>query len=92
MQEIQTTPAVTLFVVPNCPLCAHARAWLARHEIAFVERDVQQDFGSLRAMYRLTRQNLVPVFALGERVLVRPTDEQLVEFLGSLSKAINGES
>ena len=81
MQETQPTPPVTLFVVPNCPLCAHARAWLALHEITFVERDVQQDFGSLRAMYRLTKQNLVPVFALGERVLVRPTDEQLADYL-----------
>jgi arsenate reductase-like glutaredoxin family protein len=72
--------ALTLFVVPNCPLCAHAREWLAHHEIKFVERDVQQDFGALRAMYRLTRQNLVPVFSLGERALVRPTDKQLSEF------------
>jgi arsenate reductase-like glutaredoxin family protein len=81
MKETQTDSAVTLFVVPNCPLCAHARAWLARHEISFVERDVQTDFGALRAMYRLTRQNLVPVFARGERALVRPSDEQLTEFL-----------
>jgi len=80
MPDTQTAFALTLFVVPNCPLCAHARAWLARHEISFVERDVQQEFGALRAMYRLTRQNLVPVFALGERALVRPTDEQLAEF------------
>lgn len=81
MKETPTTSAVTLFVVPNCPLCAHARAWLAEHEISFVERDVQRDFGALRAMYRLTRQNLVPVFARDERALVRPTDEQLLEFL-----------
>ena len=81
MKETQADSAVTLFVVPNCPLCANARAWLARHGISFIERDVQQDFGALRAMYRLTRQNLVPVFARGQRALVRPTDEQLAEFL-----------
>ena len=72
---------VTLYVVPNCPLCANARAWLARHRIAYVERDVQRDFGALRAMYRLTKQNLVPVFARDSRALVRPTDKQLAEFL-----------
>jgi glutaredoxin len=88
MRDTQTASALTLFVVPNCPLCAHARGWLARHDITFVERDVQQDFAALRAMYRLTRQNLVPVFALGERVLVRPTDEQLEEFLGDSSKEV----
>ena len=81
MKETQTASAITLFVVPNCPLCAHARAWLARHEINFVERDVQQDFGALRAMYRLTRQNLVPVFARDGRALVRPSDKELAEFL-----------
>ncbi|HEX8128443.1 MAG TPA: glutaredoxin family protein [Pyrinomonadaceae bacterium] len=81
MPETPTANTVTLYVVPNCPLCAAARAWLARHHVAFVERDVQRDFGALRAMYRLTRQNLVPVFARGDRALVRPTDEQLEEFL-----------
>jgi glutaredoxin len=81
MKETQTDSAVTLYVVPNCPLCAHARAWLARHEINFVERDVQRDFGALRAMYRLTRQNLVPVFVRGEHALVRPSDKQLAELL-----------
>jgi glutaredoxin len=77
----ENAAAVTLYVVPHCPLCTAARAWLARHRITYVERDVQSDFGALRAMYRLTRQNLVPVFAHGERALVRPTDQQLEEFL-----------
>jgi glutaredoxin len=81
MPETTTEPAVTLYVVPNCPLCSAARAWLARRHVKFVERDVQRDFGALRAMYRLTKQNLVPVFARGERALVRPTDKQLEEFL-----------
>jgi glutaredoxin len=81
MNETQTGSAVTLFVVPNCPLCTHARAWLALHEVKFAERDVKNDFGALRDMYRLTGQNLVPVFARGKRALVRPTDKQLAEFL-----------
>jgi glutaredoxin len=80
MPETPNADAVTLYVVPHCPLCDAARAWLARRRIAYVERDVQRDFGALRAMYRLTRQNLVPVYARGERALVRPTDEQLEEF------------
>ncbi|MDQ1591749.1 MAG: Glutaredoxin [Pyrinomonadaceae bacterium] len=86
MTETTAATAVTLYVVPQCPLCDGARAWLARHRVTYVERDVQRDFGALRAMYRLTRQNLVPVFARGEHALVRPTDEQLEEFL------VNGES
>jgi arsenate reductase-like glutaredoxin family protein len=81
MPETPAATAVTLYVVPHCPLCDGARAWLARHHITYVERDVKRDFGALRDMYRLTKQNLVPVFARGARALVRPTDEQLEEFL-----------
>jgi len=80
MTEAQVDSSITLFVVPHCPLCADARAWLEEHGIAFIERDVQNDFGALRAMYRLTKQNLVPVYARGERALVRPSAKQLAEF------------
>jgi glutaredoxin len=73
--------SVTLYVVPGCPLCSHARAWLERHGIQYTERDVANDFGALRAMHRLTRQRLVPVFEAESRALVRPTDEELTEFL-----------
>ncbi len=78
---MSAAPPVTLYVVPGCPLCADARAWLARHRVAYVERDVANDFAALRAMYKLTRQRLVPVFARGGRALVRPTDRELTEFL-----------
>ena len=80
MIEVKERP-VTLYVVPGCPLCAGARGWLERHEIAYQERDVANDFGALRAMHRLTRQRLVPVFEAGGRALVRPTDAELSEFL-----------
>ena len=73
--------SVTLYVVPGCPLCAGARNWLERHDIAYTERDVANDYGALRAMYKLTRQRLVPVFEAGGRALVRPTDGELSGFL-----------
>lgn len=79
--EIQTQPPVTLYAVPNCPLCAEARAWLRRNGVEFVERDVARSFGALRAMYRLTRQNLVPVFEARGRALVRPREEELRRLL-----------
>lgn len=73
--------SVILYVVPHCPLCADARAWLRKHGVEFQERDVASDFGALRAMYRLTRQNLVPVIETKGRALVRPSDDELREFL-----------
>ena len=74
-------PPVTLYVVPGCPLCAHARGWLERHGIEYVEREVANDFGALRAMYKLPKQGLVPVLQARGRALVRPTDEQLADLL-----------
>ncbi len=76
-----TTSPVTLYVVPDCPLCTRARAWLDEHSIEYVERDVANDFGALRAMHRLTRQRFVPVFEMNGRALVRPTEMELTELL-----------
>ena len=75
------TDPVTLYVVPECPLCAQTRYWLKQHDIAYVERDVANNFGALRAMYKLTRQRLVPVLDAGGRALVRPGDAELAECL-----------
>lgn len=72
---------VTLYVVPGCPLCAQARAWLKEHGIQYWERDVANDFSALRSMHRLTRQRLVPVFEAQGQARVRPTDAELEEFL-----------
>lgn len=72
---------VNLYVVPDCPLCARARAWLNEHGISFVECDVANNFGALRRMYELTRQRLVPVFEVDGRALVRPDDEALADLL-----------
>jgi hypothetical protein len=49
--------------------------------MAYVERDVANNFGALRDMYEMTRQRFVPVFEADGKTLVRPTDEELVEFL-----------
>jgi arsenate reductase-like glutaredoxin family protein len=72
---------VTLYVVPGCPLCANARAWLNAHNITFSERDVANDYGALRRMYKLTRQGLVPVFEKDGHALVRPSETELRNFL-----------
>lgn len=80
-EKVSQNNPITLYVVPGCPLCADARAWLKRHGVEYMERDVAQDFGALRAMYKLTRQNLVPVFESAGRALVRPTADELREFL-----------
>jgi glutaredoxin len=72
---------VVLYVVPGCPLCARAREWMRDRQVEYLERDVANDFGALRSMYKATRQNLVPVFEYKGRALVRPTYQELDELL-----------
>lgn len=81
MSDADEKAGVTLYVVPGCPLCEDARRWLSRNGVAFVERDVANDFGALRRMYRATRQRLVPVVESGPRALVRPTERELTDLL-----------
>ena len=73
--------AITLYVVPGCPLCAHARDWLEQMNLKYVERDVAGNFGALRKMYELTHQRLVPVFEIDGQIFVRPTDDELASLL-----------
>ena len=80
-KEGRTAPAVTLYVVPGCPLCSATRRWLDERGVAYAERDVANDFGALRSMYRLTRQRYVPVVEAGGRALVRPSNAELKELL-----------
>ena len=60
-------------------MCVDARSWLKEHGVPYVERDVKNDFGAFRAMHRLTRQRLVPVFEVNGQALVRPTDDELAK-------------
>lgn len=79
--DAEKSAGVTLYVVPACPLCASARRWLEQHHIEYFERDVANDFGALRAMHKLTRQRLVPVFETQGRALVRPSETELAALL-----------
>lgn len=79
--EASEKPDVTLYVVPNCPLCTEARTWLSANGVSYTERDVANDFGALRAMYKLTKQRFVPVFEFGGRALVRPTNDEISQLL-----------
>ena len=64
---------LTLYVIPDCPHCESARSKLLELGLSFIESDVTKDYKSLRAMYKLSRQKLVPVLALDKTFLVRPS-------------------
>ena len=68
-----------LYTVPNCPLCTEARRVLDLHGIEYDDQDVANNFGALRRMYKLTRQELVPVLTFQGNTKVRPTENEIVE-------------
>jgi glutaredoxin len=75
------TEGVILYVVPACPLCDDARTALRAEGVTFVERDVANDFGALRRMYKNTRQSLVPVVEKDGAFLVRPSRDEIRRIL-----------
>jgi glutaredoxin 3 len=74
---------VTLYVVPNCPLCEDVRAWLRTNNVEFTERDVANEYPALRRMYKLTKQGLVPVIEVGDRTFIRPDADTLSNYFSS---------
>lgn len=70
-----------LYTVPGCPLCRDARQILNDRGLSYTEKDVANDYSSLRRMYRLTRQGLVPVFEYDGKAAVRPSSEELDRLL-----------
>jgi glutaredoxin len=82
MSDSQTA-VITLYVIPDCPLCERLRAELRRRAISFQERDVANNFAALRQMYRLTKQRFVPVIERNGIALVRPDAEELERLLNN---------
>lgn len=78
-----TDQAITMYVVPNCPICEGVREWLDARGIVYDEHDVANNYGALRRMYKLTRQELVPVLVIDGKSVIRPDARQLEELFGS---------
>ncbi len=76
---------VTLYTIPDCPLCADVRALLKEANVSFVERNVKNDFAAMRKMFKLTRQGLVPVVECAGTALVRPANGELMDLLASMT-------
>ncbi len=68
-----------LYTVPNCPLCAEARRVLELNGIEYDDHNVADNFGALRKMYKLTKQELVPVLTFCGRTKVRPSEEEIIQ-------------
>jgi len=60
-------PPVTIYTTPTCPDCLMLKAWLAREEVAFEERDLSDHKIMAEAKAR-TGVRVAPITVVGEKV------------------------
>ena len=57
---------VTVYTTAICPYCVHAKRLLAARGIAYVEKDVGDDFATRKWLIEATGQRTVPQIFFGD--------------------------
>lgn len=60
---------VVIYLTQGCPHCRHAKEWMTRVGVPFVEHDIEADAAAARWVMQNTGSTAVPVFQVGKRVL-----------------------
>ena len=83
IEAVDESAGVVMYCRSWCGDCARARAWLARHNIDYVEIDVENDPDALLRAARHNEGRLhTPTFEIGDGVCVDFRPERLCELLG----------
>ncbi len=61
---------VRIFTTPHCGRCKAAKDFFRRRVITFEEVNVENDFGALRTMIRLSGARTVPVIQVGDEIVI----------------------
>ncbi|MDH3646677.1 MAG: glutaredoxin family protein [Gammaproteobacteria bacterium] len=77
--------AVTLYATKWCSYCAKTRAFLNKHDIPYVEIDVEQSTATMRQMTALGAFG-VPVIVVGDTVIKGYQPSVLADALDSKNK------
>jgi len=86
MDELALTPGAridscTVYSTTWCPDCHRSKAWLARHDVAFEDIDIEKTDGAAEAMLKLADGlRKVPTIDMALSI-IEPTDEQLSRVL-----------
>lgn len=78
---------VTLYSVPDCPLCDQTRAFLREHGVEFVEIDVRTAPLALHEAILFSGTPALPAVAVDGRVLVGFDADRLMELLAEESQS-----
>jgi glutaredoxin len=73
---------VVVYHQPDCPPCHAAMEFLARHGVAFVEKDITVDPQALNELIALGSHS-TPTITVCDRVMIGFRKDELLEMLGS---------
>lgn len=73
---------VKIYSTPHCPYCLIAKNYFKKHNIEFVEVDVESDEAALKEMLEKSKQYEVPVFEIDSEVIIGFKKAKIDELLG----------
>lgn len=63
-----TTAKVIMYSTQWCPYCKKARALFKKHNIDFIERDIEQDNNTTLALYESLNSPEIPLIIIGDKL------------------------
>ena len=73
---------VIMYTTPTCGFCRLAKRFFEKYGVPFVEKDVARDEAARYEMFQKTSQMGVPVFEVGDAIIVGFYEAKLRELLG----------
>ncbi len=70
-----------VYTIPNCEFCDRTKAFLARREVPFLEKNINSDRAALRELEQLEVQ-AIPVTVYGSEVIVGYNERRLTALFG----------
>ncbi len=67
----RSTPRIVLYSTSWCPHCREAKEYFKKHDIAYINKDVEQDSDAMEALVETYKSGAVPVIVIGndEKIL-----------------------
>jgi glutaredoxin-like YruB-family protein len=69
--------SITVYTTSWCPHCKEAKSWLKSHDLAYFERDIEQDPSANTEMRKLNPRGGVPTIHVDDEVIVGFSDRGL---------------
>ena len=67
----RSTPRIVLYSTSWCPHCREAKEYFKKHDIAYINKDVEEDSDAMEALVETYKSSAVPVIVIGndEKIL-----------------------